>query len=179
MGITRYYTIGAVAPDLRSLKDLEERLEAAEVSPEALLVLVRRRDERLVGVTLPEARTRRVESGLSRNQWFEFASAFLGVTAVSVLLGAVHLPTGLVVQAVMTVAAIVGLILYHRQPQLEKKIVGMGLPERFAEDWERTFAGGFALALVTIPEDQFEEAQEAFLVDELQAPMAVDRRLVL
>ena len=74
-------TVGAVARDLGALKALDERLEASGVEPGSLIVLSRRRDERLIGVTLPEARTRRVESGLTRMQWFEFASAFLGVTA--------------------------------------------------------------------------------------------------
>src|SRR5918997_4906802 len=113
MSIPRYYTVGAVARDLGALKALEERLEASRVEPGALIVLSRRRDESLVGVILPCARTRRVESGLSRMQWTEFASAFLGVTAVSVMIGAVHLMTGLIVQAVMTPAAGVGPLLYH------------------------------------------------------------------
>ena len=180
MSIPRYYTVGAVAQDLRSLKALEERLEDLGVPADSLLVLSRRRDERLVGVTLPGARTRRVESGLSRTQWFEFASTYLGVTAVSVLMGAVHPPTGIVVQAVMTLAAIVGLILYHRRPHLQKKILAMGLPERFAEEWEGAFPEGFALALATVPADLFDEAQDAFLEDsELRSPLAVDRRPVL
>jgi hypothetical protein len=180
MNIPRYYTIGAVARDLRALKALDERLEALGVEPGSLLVLARRRDERLVGVTLPDARTRRVESGLSRMQWFEFASAFLGVTSVSVLMGAVHLATGLIVQAVMTLAAVVGLVLYHRRPQLEKKLSGMGLPERLAEEWTRAFSDGFALVLVTVPAELFDEVQEAFLEDEdLESPQAVDRRPVL
>ncbi|MDP8949234.1 MAG: hypothetical protein M3N00_03170, partial [Actinomycetota bacterium] len=163
MSIPRHYTIGAVARDLGALKALDERLGASGVEPGSLTVLSRRRDERLVGVTLPDARTRRVESRLSRMQWFEFASAFLGVTAVSVLLGAVHLATGLIVQSLMTLAAIVGLVLYHRRPQLDKKLLEMGLPERLAEEWARAFPGGFALALVTVPAELFDEAQEAFL----------------
>jgi hypothetical protein len=180
MNIPRHYTVGAVARDLRALKALDERLEALGVEPGSLLVLARRRDECLVGVTLPEARTRRVESGLSRMQWFEFASAFLGVTAVSVLMGAVHLATGLVVQAVMTLAAVVGLVLYHRRPQIEKKLLGMGLSERLAEEWTRVFPDGFALVLVTVPAELFDEAQEAFLEGEgLESPLAVDRRPVL
>ncbi len=175
----RYYTVGAVARDLGALKELGERLEALGVGPGSLVVLVRRRDERLVSVTLPDARMRRVESGLSRMQWFEFASAFLGVTAVSVLMGAVHLATGLIVQAVMTLAAVVGLVLYHRRPRLEKKLLGMGLSEELAEQWARVFPGGFALALAVVPADLFDEAQDAFLEDGLEAPLAVDRRLVL
>lgn len=180
MGITRYHTVGAVARDARSLKSLDERLEERGVAPEAMLVLARRRDERLVQNILPGARARRVESGMSRLQWFELASTYLGVTAVSVLMGAVHLPTGIVVQAVMTLAAIVGVILYHRYPQIERKLVGMGLPEELARDWSRTFPGGFALALVTVPSDRFEDVQEAFLETEgLESPLAVDRRPVL
>jgi hypothetical protein len=179
MGIPRYYTVGAVVRDLRTLKALDERLEASGVEPGSMIVLSRRRDERLVGVSLPDARTRRVESSLSRMQWIEFASAFLGVTAVSVLMGAVHLATGLIVQAIMTVAAAVGLVLYHRQPRLEQKLLGMGLPENFAEEWAQAFPDGFALALVTVPAELFDETQEAFLESGLEAPLAVDRRPVL
>src|SRR5918998_4115473 len=162
MSIPRYYTVGAVAQDLRSLRALDERLEDTEVPADSLLVLSRRKDERLIGVTLPGARTRRVESGLSRTQWFEFASTYLGVTAVSVLMGAVHLPTGIAVQAIMTLAAIVGLILYHRRPHLRKQLLAMGLPEKFSEEWEATFHHGFALALAAVPADSFEETQDAF-----------------
>jgi hypothetical protein len=180
MGITRHYTVGAVARDLGALKALDERLEATGVEPGSLVVLSRRRYEPLIEVTLPDARTRRVESGLSRMQWFEFTSAYIGVTAVSVLMSAVHLATGLIVQAVMTLAALVGLILYHRRPQLEKKLLGMGLPENLAEEWTRAFPNGFALALATVPAELFDEAQEAFLEDEgLEAPQAIDRRPVL
>src|SRR5215208_2871644 len=157
MNIPRYYTVGAVAQDLRSLKSLDERRHELAVPADSLLVLLRRKDERLVGVTLPGVRTRRVESRLSRTQWFEFVSTYLGVTAVSVLMGAVHLPTGIAVQAVMTLAAVVGLILYHRRPHLRKKLLAMGLPEGFAEEWEAAFHHGFALALATIPADTFEE----------------------
>ena len=179
MSISRYHTVGAVARDLGALKELDERLEAAGVPPGSLLVLARRRDERLVGVTIPDARVRRSRTGMSRIQWFEFASAFLGVTAVSVLMGAVHLPTGLIVQAVMTVAAIVGLVIYHRRPRIEKELIGMGLPEKPAEEWASAFPQGFALALATVTADLFDETQEAFLDEGLQAPQAVDRRPVL
>ena len=179
MSVPRYFTIGAVSPDLASLKTLAERLEDAGVPGESHLVFVRRRDEALVGVTLPVARTGRVESGLSRTQWFELFSTYLGVTAVSVLMGAVHLPTGLTVQAVMTVAFLVGLVIYYRRPQLEKKILRMGLPERLAEEWQGAFPKGFALSLVTVPAERFDEAQEAFLEDpNLLAPQAIDRRPV-
>jgi len=178
--IPRYYTVGAVAQDLASLKALDERLEDIGVPADSLLVLLRRKDERLVRVTLPEARTRRVESGLSRAQWFEFASTYLGVTAVSVLMGAVHLPTGIIVQAVLTLAAVVGLILYHRRPHLQNKLLAMGLPEGFAEEWEGAFPEGFALALATVPADLFDETQDAFLeYPGLEHPLAIDRRPVL
>ncbi len=179
MSVPRYYTVGAVARDLVALKALDERLEASGIEAGSLIVLSRRRDEKLIGVTLPEARTRRVESGLSRMQWVEFASAFLGVTAVSVLMGAVHLATGLIVQSVMTLAAVVGLLIYHRRPQLEKKLLGMGLPRKLAEEWAEVFPRGFALALATVPAELFDEAQEAFVQDGLEAPLAVDRRPVL
>jgi hypothetical protein len=179
MGIPRHYTVGAVVQDLGTLKALDERLEASGVEPGSLIVLLRRRDERLVGVALPGVRTRRVESSISRMQWFEFASAFLGVTAVSVLIGAVHLVTGLIVQSLMTLAATLGLVLYHRRPQLEKKLLGIGLPENLAEEWTRAFSNGFALALVIVPAELFDETQEAFLEDGLAAPLAVDRRPVL
>jgi hypothetical protein len=180
MSILRYCTVGAVAQDLRALKALDERLEGLGVPADSLLVLSRRKDERLVGVTLPGARTRRVESGLTRTQWFELASTYLGVTAVSVLMGAVHLPTGIAVQAVITLATIVGLILYHRRPHLQKKLLTMGLPESFAGEWEAAFHDGFALALATVPSDLHDETQDAFLEDsELGSPLAVDRRPVL
>jgi hypothetical protein len=180
MSIPRYYTLGAVAQDLRALKALDERLEDLGIPADSLLVLSRRKDERLVGVTLPGVRTRRVGSGLSRTQWFELASTYLGVTAVSVLMGAVHPPTGIAVQAVMTLATIIGLILYHRRPRLQKKLLVMGLPERVAEEWEGTFHEGFALVLATVTADLFDETQDAFLEDsELRSPFAVDRRPVL
>jgi hypothetical protein len=180
MSVPRYYTVGAVAQDLRALKALDERLEDLGAPADSLLVLSRRKDERLVGVTLPGVRTRRVESGLSRTQWFEFASTYLGVTSVSVLMGAVHPPTGIIVQTVMTLAAIIGLILYHRRPHLQKKLLAMGLPERFAEEWEAAFHDGFALALATVPSDLFDETQDAFLEDStLRSALAVDRRPVL
>ena len=44
--------------------------------------------------------------------------------------------------------------------------------------WTGNF--GFALLLATVPEDEFDEAQGAFLEDDaLLAPLAVDRRPVL
>ena len=179
MSVSRFYTVGAVAPDLRSLKALDERLEDEELPDGSLLVLLRRRDERVVRVTVPGARTRRVESGLSRAQWFELASTYLGVTAVSVLMGAVHLPTGIAVQSILTLAAVVGLVLYHRRPHLRNKLLAIGLPEGFAEEWEAAFSEGFALALATVPADRFDEIQDAFAEDPgLLSPLAVDRRPV-
>jgi hypothetical protein len=180
MSIPRYYTVGAVAQDLQALKALDERLDDLGVTADLLLMLSRRKDERLVGVIFPAVRTRRVESGLSRTQWFELASTYLGVTAVSVLIGAVHLSTGIAVQAVMSLAAIIGLILYHRRPHLQKKLLAMGLPERFAEEWEAAFYEGIALVLATVPADLFNGTQHAFLEDPgLKAPLTVDRRPVL
>jgi hypothetical protein len=179
MKVPRYYTVGAVARDLGALKRLDERLGASGVGPGSLVVLCRRRDERLVGVTLPDARAYKVESGLTRAQWFELASAFLGVTAVSVLMGAVHLATGLIVQAVMTVATVAGLVLYHRRSRLDKQLSSMGLPENLAERWDEAFPDGFALALATVPTDLFDEVQDAFTEDGLETPLAVDRRIVL
>jgi len=180
MSIPRYYTVGTVAQDLRSLKALDERLEDVDIPVDSLLVLSRRKDERLVSVTLPGVRTRRVESGLSRTQWFEFVSTYLGVTAVSVLMGAVHLPTGITVQAFMTLAAIIGLILYHRRPHLMKNLLAMGLHESFAEEWDAAFHEGFALVLASVPADHFDETQDVFLEDPgLKSPLTVDRRPVL
>ena len=180
MSIPRSYTVGAVASDPRSLKALDERLEDLGLPGGSLLVLLRRRDERLIRVTIPDATTRRVESGLSRIQWFEFASTYLGVTAVSVLMGAVHLPTGITVQAVLTLAAVIGLVIYHRRPHLHNKLLAMGLPESFAEEWEAKLPEGFALVLATVPADRFDEIQDAFTEDpRLLSPLALDRRLVL
>jgi hypothetical protein len=177
MRVARYYTMGAVACDLRALVELHERLDGA--APDYLVVLVRRRDERLVKAALPGARTLRVESGLSRMQWVEFASAFLGVVSVSVLLGAVHLATGLVVQAVMTLAAAVGLLIYHRRPRVQRKLLAMGIPGDLATSWEKAFADGFALALAVVPADALDGAREAYDGPGLRTPLALDRRPVL
>lgn len=177
MSIRRYYTVGAVAPDLRSLDSLAGRLEGVEAR---LLVLCGRRDEGVIGAVLPEAETRAVETGLTRLQRLELGSTYLGVTAVSVLMGAVHLATGLAVQAVVTLAVITGLVLYRRRPKVRRKVVGLGLPEELATKWETSFSRGFALVLAVVPEDSFDEAQDAFLEDpELLEPLAVDRRPVL
>ncbi len=179
MSVTQYYTVGAIVPDLKALKILDERLERSGVAGDAVLVLSRHRDERLVRVTLPEAHTDKVESGLTRRQWVEFASMFLGVTAASTLMGAVHLWTGLAVEALLVIGSVIGLFLYSRQPRLEKKLLGMGLPEKLAEEWESSFSSGFALVLVIVPEGLFEETREVFQEDEsLASPLAVDRRPV-
>lgn len=179
MNVSRHRTIGAVVRDPRALRELDGRLEEIGVAPEAVVLLSRKRDEELAEAIMPGARVRRVESGLTRMQWIEFASAFLGVTSVSVLMGAVHLPTGVTVQAVMTLAAVVGLVIYHRLPRLRKQLLRMALPEEFAREWEARFSSGFALALVTVPEALYDAAQEAFLQEGLEAPLAVDRRPVL
>ncbi|MGH3086696.1 MAG: hypothetical protein ACRDSJ_05185 [Rubrobacteraceae bacterium] len=175
----RYYTLGAVVPDLRALGDLDGRLEEAGVDPASLLVFSRRGDGGAVSVSLPEANVRSAEAALRRIQYFEFASVYIGVTAVSVLMAAVHLPTGIVVQSVMTLAAIVGLILYRGRPRLKRKVTALGLPDELAGRWEESFPSGFALILVTVPEELFEEAQNAFQEDpSLIEPLAIDRRVV-
>ena len=180
VAIARYYTVGAVVPDVRSLKSLGDRLDALEIEPDSVVVLTRRRDERLARAVLPEARVGSVESGLSRRQWLEFASTFFSASTVSFLMGVVHLWTGLVVQAVLTVAAVVGLVIYHRRPHVEKRLLRLGMPERLAGEWEAAFPAGFALLLATVPEDLFDEAQDVFLEDDaLLSPLAVDRRPVL
>jgi hypothetical protein len=134
-------------------------------------VLALRRDQRLAPAVLPEARVRSVESGLSRRQWLEFASTFFSASTVSFLMGAVHLWTGFVVQAVLTVAAVIGLVFYHRRPRVEKRLLQLGMPDHLAKKWEASFPAGFALLLATVPEDEFDEAQGAFLEDDaLLAP---------
>ena len=179
MSITRYYTIGTVVPDIGALKELDERLEDAGIGADCLTAILRRRDVRLVGVTLPEARTLPAEAGLSRLQWFEFASTFFSASTVSFLMGVVHLWTGIVVQAVLTLAAVIGLVIFYRSPRLKRMLLSMALPDRFTEQWEEDFSGGFALALVVVEEDRFDEVEEAILADErLQSPLAVDRRPV-
>ena len=178
MSIPRYYTIGAVIKDARSLADLGERLSSVGVDSDSLAVLSRRRDQALVRNILPGARVEKVERGLTRMQWIEFASAFLGVISVSVLMGAVHLATGIAVQTVMTVAAVVGMVIYYRRPQLAKKLARMALPESFAREWEERFASGLAVVIVTVREEDFDATQEAFLAEGIEAPLAVDRRPV-
>src|ERR671917_2582427 len=180
MSISRYYTVGAVVPDIRSFKELGDRLDALDPEPDSVVVLVRRRDRPLAQAILPEARVSSVESGLSRRQWLEFISTFFSASTVSFLMGVVHLWTGLVVQAVLTIAAVVGLVIYHRHPHVQKRLLSLGMPERLAKEWEASFPAGFALLLATVPEEEFEEVQSAFLQDDtLLSPLAVDRRPVL
>ena len=180
MSIPKYHTVGAVARDARALNGLGERLSYLDLAPESVLVLTRRRDAEFAGNLLPEARVRLVQTGLSRMQWFEFTSTFFSASTVSFLMGVVHLWTGLIVQAVLTVASVVGLVAYHRRPRFEKQLLGLGLPEKLADDWAGAFPDGFALVLVTVTEEGSEDAQDAFLLDErLVSPLAVDRRPVL
>lgn len=180
MSIPRYYTVGAVAPDAGSLKELGDRLDTLNLAPDSVVVLTRRRDERLARNVLPEAYVRRVETGLSRRQWLEFSSTFFSASTVSFLMGAVHLWTGIIVQALLTLASIVGLVVYHRRPRLRKQLLRLGLPDRLADEWATAFPSGFALVLATAPEEHSEEAQEAFLdVGGLRALLATDRRPVL
>ena len=180
MAIPRYYTVGAVVQDTRSLKSLGDRLDALDLAQGNVVALTRRRDESLARAILPEANVGSVQSSLSRRQWLEFGSTFFSASTVSFLMGVVHLWTGLVVQVVLTVAAVAGLVHYHRQPHVRKRLLGLGMPERLAKEWEATFPAGFALLLATVPEEEFEEVQSAFLQDDtLLSPLAVDRRPVL
>ena len=180
MGIARYYTVGAIVSDVRSLQGLASRLDALDLAPGSVVVLTRRRDERLAQVLLPEARAQNVECGLSRRQWIELASTFFSVSTVSFLMVVVHLWTGLLGQAALTVAAMAGLIIHHRRPRVQKKLLRLGMPEHLAEVWEASFPAGFALLLATVPEEDFDEAQGAFLEDgALLSPLAVDQRPVL
>lgn len=180
MSIPKYHTVGAVATDARALDGLGYRLAPLDLEPDSVLVLARRWDAELAENILPEARVRHVQTGLSRMQWFEFTSTFFSASTVSFLMGVVHLWTGLFVQAVLTVASIIGLVAYHRRPRIEKQLLALGLPEKLAKDWAGAFPSGFALVLATVTEESSEDAQEAFLADErLVSPLAVDRRPVL
>jgi hypothetical protein len=179
MAIPRYYTVGAVVPDARSLRSLGDRLDFLDLASDSVVVLTRRRDERLARTILPEAHVGSVESSLSRRQWLEFGSTFFSASTVSFLMGVVHLWTGLVVQAVLTIAAVTGLVIYHRHPHVQKRLLSLGMPERLAIEWEASFPAGFALLLATVSEEEFEEVQSAFLQDDaLLSPLAVDRRPV-
>lgn len=122
----------------------------------------------------------RVPAWLSRRQGIEFFSTFFSASTVSFLMGAVHLPTGLAVQGLLTVSAIFWLIFLYTRPRLQRQLLGMGLPENVVGGWSKVFPRGFALALLSIPEEVLDEAQSAFLADgDLLAPLAVGRRLVL
>jgi hypothetical protein len=80
---------------------------------------------------------------------------------------------------VLIVAAMIGIVVYHRRPRVEKKLLSLGMPERLAGEWETSFSVGFALLLVTVPEQLFDEVQGAFLEDDtLLSSLAVDRRSV-
>ncbi|AHY47434.1 Hypothetical Protein RradSPS_2151 [Rubrobacter radiotolerans] len=177
-----YRTIGAVVRDLGTLAGISGR--ATREVPEArLVVLARRRDRREVEATLPEAEFRALAAGLTRAQKLELGSAYLGVTAVSVLMGAVHLPTGVAVQLAVTLAVVVGLFLYTRRPRIVRQLVGLGLPQKVAERWQQSFdASSFALALLVAPDRSFDDAHDAFLADGaggLREPLVFDRRPVL
>lgn len=180
MEIPRYYTVGAIVPDASSVRDLGDRLDALDLKPDSVIVVARRRDESLARNILPEAQVRKADAGLSRRQWLEFSSTFFSASTVSFLMGVVHLWTGLVVQALLTVASIIGLTVYHRRPRLEKQLLRLGLPGRLAGEWAGVFPSGFALVLATVPEGLFDEAQDIFLEDRrLMALLATDRRPVL
>ncbi len=179
MVILRYYTVGAVVPDVRSLEGLMGRLEALDLAPDSVVALTRRQDERLARALLPEARVQNVGGGLSRRQWVELASTFFSASTVSFLISVIHLWTGLLVQAALTAAG-VGLVVYYRRTGVEKKLLRLGMPERLAQGWDASFPAGFALLLATVSEEDFDEVQDAFLEDDaLLSPLAVDRRPVL
>ena len=94
-------------------------------------------------------------------------------------MGAVHLRSVLAVQAVMTLTAVVGLVLYYRRPQAREAPRLACTPDGPAEEWAGAFPEGFALALATVTDDHFDETQGAFLENDLIAPRAVDCRPVL
>ena len=180
MSIPRYYTVGAVVPDARSLKSLGDRLDALDLAQSDVVALTRRRDERLARTIIADAHVGSVESSLSRRQWLELGSTYFSASTVSFLMGVVHLWTGLVVQAVLTLATVVGLVIYHRHPHVERRLLSLGMPEHLAREWEAAFPTGFALLLATVSEEEFEEVQSVFLQDAaLLSPLAVDRRPVL
>jgi hypothetical protein len=174
MSLARFHTFGALVRDLRALRSLGDGLGPAG----SFVVLARRRDARVAEAVLPEAEVVRVESGLSRRQWLEFGSMYFAATASIFLIGAIHLPTGLVSQALLTLCCVVGLFLYHRKPQLGRKLSAMALPDRVVEEWEARFGTSFAVVLVTVPGKEFEEAQDIFLGDGLEAPFATDRTIL-
>lgn len=181
MAVTRFQTIGAISPGFDSVVGLSRLIEEAGGDPSSVVVLARRQDAKTIEATLPEAEVRSLDTRLTRAQRVELGSAYLGVTSVSVLMGAVHLPTGLIVQIVMTLAVIVGLVLYRRRPKLAKEIAALGLPKTLAQRWDKAFdADAFALVLAVAPEEDFDDVQDAFLRDDtLREPLVVDRRPVL
>src|SRR5215212_5947433 len=134
MSISRYYTVGAIVPDIRSFKELGDRLDTLDPEPDSVVVLVRRRDRRLAQAVLPEARVSSVESGLSRRQWLEFISTFFSASTVSFLMGAVHLWTGLVVQAVCTLRALMPLVIYRPRPRLHNSLLPSPMPRQLAHN---------------------------------------------
>lgn len=92
-----------------------------------------------------------IEDGLSRKQWFEFASVFFSGSTVSFFMAVVHLWTGLLVQVVLTVVAVIGLAVYHRRPCVEKELLRLGISERLAGEWEDSFPADFALLMAAVP----------------------------
>src|SRR3954467_5940079 len=138
MRIPRYYTVGAIVPNGRSLKVLGDRLDTLDLASDYIVGLTRRRDKRLAQAVLTEAHVESLESGLSRRQWLEFASTFFSASTVCFLMGVVHLWTGLVVQVLLTVAAVAGLIVHHSRSHLQQRVLRLGMPEHFAGEWETT-----------------------------------------
>ena len=73
-----------------------------------------------------------------------FQALFLAITyivaiiAVVVVFAILGLALGM---ASETLAAVIGLVFYHRRPRLRNKLLAMGLPESFAEEWEAAFPG--------------------------------------
>jgi hypothetical protein len=80
---------------------------------------------------------------------------------------------------VLTVAAVIGLVVYRVRPRIEKKSLRFGVPKRLAGEGEASFPASFALLLATVAETFFDENESAFLDDTLISLLAVDRRLVL
>jgi len=181
VSIPRYHTVGAVATDEGSLAALSDRLEGLNLEGGTTVVLARRRDEKLARAISPDGTTvRRVEAGLTGRQWLEFGSTYFSASTVSFLMGVVHLWTGIVVQAALTLASIVGLVFYGRHPRVERQLLRMGLPDKLAAEWAEALKTGFVLVLSTVPAADADEVEWAFLETRgLVTPLAVDRRPVL
>lgn len=179
MSVSRYHTIGAAVRDLRALKSLEEWFEALDAPQSPLVVMVHGRDEKVAHATLPAAMVMRGDTGLSRMQWIEFGSIFFTASTVSFMMGVVHFLTGVIVQAVLVLGSLAGLILYHRRSRLRDRLLAMALPENVVDEWDSSFRSGFAVALVTVSEELLDEAQEVFLQDGFETPLAVSQRMVL